>query len=791
MAIDWSQYEVKRDESGNIISSPLMQSRAQAPDGDDFWSQFETGNMQPGYEQSGTPQYSLSDAPQAGDNIDDIMNRAQAFRSRGMGAVADDAIDLVKNAPGDLINMLVGGITSAPGGLMQLTTREGMGRAGVNLLGGLMGILDDVQTSPQKILKYFSERGVLPENVAKEMERQQAYAQKRGWTIREDIPNVKESIIGEPQPGDEFWAGIGEFLPAILSGNLGVAAANAAFIGENPAAIALGGAAGKGASKVTDKAKAVKERSSSLKSSQEFLEAAKEAQSATQESMKKAEGRVLDLEKEFGAEEYSYRSSILEEGGVTPEKMQEQINKTNNQLVKLNEDAKKLPGPQALEANQRAVTLAQESIPRLEANTPILERNIRALESNSGNLSTKAQEIMGQGADHKLQAGRRIYEAQKAVENDIKAEYENINKSLKGQTFEVIDNYLDSPQLQNVVNQIKEAIPNISNEALSKNLDSIAKQLGLDTQSTQMPVKSLIDLWRETRDTGVQVLGEYTKNPTTKRHLYDQAQSLFNLADGLKEKMREVMPGDSYQRLIANNERFKKEVVPVKSLPEWYQLVDNKRFKSSNIADVLAGDNPGKTLLRNHAIGDPKTAAHVVGANLSRKSSEWGQPNELLKPYLDVIPELADIFDRYNATNRDLAHATESLRANQDALKEAQRTIKNLSPDLQKHAQVQKEANRLMNELDRKHASLIKLKKARAKMVASKNKLLREKMGLEELTKENKRLEADIKAEDKKIEKLKKDMEADRSKLMKIALGATGMYLGKGFFNRLFNKGQK
>jgi hypothetical protein len=566
-------------------------------------------------------------------------------------------------------------------------------RAIGNLLGaGPLELTKQSLNVGPRALNYLAEKGIISEPYPGAYKRTMI-----GET------GLKQKLFGEEQPGDEFleslppWILSRGFLGAGLTKAIPTAAGISKLQGGNAVTGALLAGAGKGIGKAAEGIKSEVGRHSELK---ELKKAIESVEGTPQENL--------------------YRTQ-LETGEVSSKSLHNKISKNQQELQDLTKEIEENP-----------------NVPHLDLAEKFYNESREALNQSEDQLN----KILGEGLTHNEHIARMIYEPQKAIENEISNEYKAIDNDLKNVKVPV----QTTASLSRLEKDLRKIAPNATDAELGNLLNKTAEQLGMDVKNKTISASDFLNQWRSVRDKGYELIDATKKesDAVKRQEYYKQGQEAFKAADKLFEIMKDNFPPEVFGRLLANNERFVNEIIPLRYNQVWQQIEKNRKISGKDLIEKLGGEGPGQEILRRHIQSNPRASELMLGSRMAQKPEYWHKAHEASIPYFENIsPETRSLLEAHHEASKNFPMA--------------QKIMKRVAPERERKLQLQEKSNDLIKQLDKDKKNLEKLKSS------------------EKNIKDNER-----------IRELEKRIKVTKSKLMDMALKGTIAATGFNFLSKLF-----
>lgn len=676
---------------------------------------------------------------------------------KGFPGVWEDIKESAYNAIPEAIGSIPGLLKGAYEGGQQFGNSDTRMRAMMNVAAGIPELGKQIYNVAPRSLNYLSEKEILPKDYNNLLP-----------TIGET--GLKRKLFGEPQPGDEFLEGLAPFILAkkpLSAGRktaLPTLAAISGIQGGNPFAGAALGEIFNQAGGLTKAGVKQFEQYNQVKGARKeapFKEArANQAESNLNESQRMQQEAEQAQNEAFNQEQSAKNAlgnKIEETGGESATLLNKRIMKNSEKLKGLNQEQAAIPSTQRLEEYERVYNDSQNQLQETE---------------NALNHQ------FGQGRTHNEHIAKALFEAQDKIEKEISGEYKGIHESLKGVKVPI----KSSHEIAKLESQLKKAIPGIGDAALEKAVQKAAEQFGIDIKDKYISADEFLSNWKTIRDQGYtlrrQSIEATEEGP--RRQFYESSVKALKAADILKNKMKEIFPPDIYDRLMNTNERFKKEVAPVRNNRTWYEIKRNKKIRSKDLIEKLGGEGPGAPILRSHILNNPAIADLMVGSRLAGKNNKWAEIDEATLPYLQASsPKTRQLLSDYSSARSNLA--------------ESEAGINQLAPQRAAQNKLTEQANELIKSLDKDKKILAELEKKRMQLNEKERQTSKAKEKVSDIKEGRKFLEENKKSalkdkmeNEKKIEEYEKKIEKAKSKLVKMLAYVGGASIGVKVLRSLF-----
>lgn len=447
---------------------------------------------------------------------------------------------------------------------------------------------------------------------------------------------------------------------------------------------------------------------------------------------------------------------------VNPNKMDFKINESKNKINEIDKNTSalqkkieelKVQKPRPEEFKEEIPTLSKEfdeNINNAVKNSEDIETNIKnseraheKLEELHNESNENINKYLKQGEAHPFRGSKFLKNTSNDLLNSIKGKYTAFVKNIDD-----IDISLPQQAQQNYVmdlNKFRELsqLPGakfkggrfiLNPSEIETNNPFLKDLLDKAPKGDNLKASVAISKYRDFRDE-IYNLGQKKKSKGTTAEEKDLINEAINKAKPLLESIEKLISdglgdyGPIWEKL---REDYRKIYYVIKENPI-YRKVNKGKKLSTHMIEELAGDQPGNDILRSMVFQNPDIMKNFVAQRYFKKPNEIFNPDELMSPYIEAMPELQKLI-----ANRKLAQTSiDKSRSNINELKD-------------QHAKSNEIVDKLKEE---KKKAVLELKSKRTQFIERKKKSKKE---IEEYEKS----ESERKYE---IEKTNKKIEADES----------------------------
>lgn len=136
-------------------------------------------------------------------------------------------------------------------------------------------------------------------------------------------------------------------------------------------------------------------------------------------------------------------------------------------------------------------------------------------------------------------------------------------------------------------------------------------------------------------------------NEDKRVHYLEQGHLAEIQLEKMNKTLEENIGKENFNKLKEANDYWKTNIVPLYKEPLYWKILNQERMSSSNMASELRGGPPGSGLdiIKNVLKRNPQAVKHVVGQRYDSGQSIH-DPNELIKEYTDLLPDLKRLSDQ-------------------------------------------------------------------------------------------------------------------------------------------------
>jgi len=533
------------------------------------------------------------------------------------------------------------------------------------------------------------------------------------YTPQIPVEKIQEKIVGGETSEDD--AGIRH-----LVGNL-------------PILFPLGKAAGKGVARVGSRAMG---KTDPLLETNEI-----KLQLLKRNKKSYLEQKEIELEAADDAYKEAIAQAKQDLGKADPDLMKYNVTKRQQEIQNLNEQMTGLKDQLAnIKPEENALSSAEE--------------NLNTAQSHHENAQQLAQEIddniaqfLNKDAAHDVRFSQTVKHRIDSIENYANESYKNFLKNIADANFQMPKEALEKLDYDNISQS--ELFKIISGthgadafEALRKGKGGlekfIKKQEAKETKQgdiTNPYLQRLMEVAPTVTDTkAADFLAKYKdfrdrtfklnrqwKDPRVEEVEKQKMGKALDEARKMQAKMKEVLDkglGEYKPEFERLNKLYSEQVYPLRANPIVEKAEEGRN--SSNIIHDLRTNEEGMPLVRELVKQDPELLRNVIGQRYFAKADEVHNPNEIMREYLNEVPELKKLLKERHHANKTLQqakgnietakkHHAEMVAREEDSAK-IQKKIDDMTADINKYsteiAHMQKHLDNLTMKANNKKISL-------------------------------------------------------------------------------------
>lgn len=426
-------------------------------------------------------------------------------------------------------------------------------------------------------------------------------------------------------------------------------------------------------------------------------------------------GQAALLRKPFGAAPFTTGAAMTAAGGGNPLAgglVGKGIETASNKAIKGYENYKHTNAlknelgelQEQVPAKQQAIELGDLQIEEALKEAGLSESKIAEYKAHLEKTESALKKKLGSGLTHNERVAEKLYEPQKAIQDSISNEYEAIRGELEGVDVPV----RKTDALTQLEKDLRKMAPNATTEELNSLLNKTADQLGISIKDKTVPAEIYLNQWRSLRDEGYKLKrqAKTERDAVQRDRLFKQGDKVLDAAEQMKLQMKEFFPGETYGRLLANNERFVKEVIPVRQNKNYKPIFENRKIPAKDLIERFGGQGKGQEQLRQHLLNDPEAAELMLGSRMAEKPELLHQLKEAEQPYFEkVSSETKELTAKHKEI---LENTKKEIEALNEKLAKTKALEKNKKMNLKEKIEHEKKIEAIKKEIESKKSNIWK-----------------------------------------------------------------------------------
>lgn len=341
---------------------------------------------------------------------------------------------------------------------------------------------------------------------------------------------------------------------------------------------------------------------------------------------------------------------------------------------------------------------SEQKINSLLPKTTIQERSLSNLENakktheEAKNLVNETEKSLGshlnRGIDYDVRAGERIHNIEKANRQQIGQGYQNLEEDWANRNVELDNAALiqeKNKELMGLIKSGESRTPEAKN--VLDELERLEKEKSVSAKDYLRTYRSVSQFAREARQKAYQP----GMNAEERAEWKQKYNDLDTKVDEMGKVLEESVGGNEFSKLKELNDRWRTEVVPLHKSPV-YQKIAKENTISDNIIKTLRGNDKAKVIIRNIIKKDPELLRTVVGQRYAIKPTEVLNPEERLREYTDLMPELKQLREQHLSSKNSVEEAKK-------AAEEARTTHEEITSNAEKYSKNKQEIDEIQNNL--------------------------------------------------------------------------------------------
>ena len=338
----------------------------------------------------------------------------------------------------------------------------------------------------------------------------------------------------------------------------------------------------------------------------------------------------------------------------------------------------------------------------------------------AANVEKQIGEHLDTGASHDVRTAKIVKSKLKENKEDIQSEFKDLEKDYADKNI-TINNDEKIQALNNDLFQMVHEGKHESKEAMKLN-DEIFRLSQMDA----IPAKDYVSAYRSVngymRDAYKKAYEPGINEEVRKQWLKRANEAETKLGE-MDKVLEQSLGKEDYAKFKATNSRWRTEVVPLYKNKLYHQIMNDERLPDNMIKE-LRGEGSGMDLLKNIIKNDPQALKHVVGQRYDVAPASVHAPDELMKEYTDLMPELKGLTQNKQEADMLVQKAKEQTALHKTFKGEAQKLNKTYQQKLGNRANLEEQKNDLEKTIQLMEKHIPELKKAAEnKKLALKEKL--------------------------------------------------------------------
>ncbi len=489
--------------------------------------------------------------------------------------------------------------------------------------------------------------------------------------------------------------------------------------------------------------------------------------------LQKQEAQLKALQ-EAEANDAAYSTAI--------EQSKQQTGKSNVDLMKNAADKRQsdinnlMNEANSLQEQLSATKVSEDEIPKAEQNINATQLHQQNAEAMASNIDANIGQFLNEGAQHDVRAAQGLSNRVNSIEDYWNNAYKTFTNNIADANFQMPKTAMDKLDYDAMSpEQLIQTFGADAFEALKKGKidDFVKKQKTREIKeaSTANPyLQTLTEVAPSINDTNAAdflakykdfrdrtfKLSQRLRDPRVEEVEKQKMQEALNQGRKMQAQMKEVLDaglGEFKPEFERVNKGYSEQVYPLRDNPVVQKAHEGKL--SDNIIKSLRTNEEGMLLVRDIVKQDPELLRNIIGQRyFSGKTGRDSihNPNEMMREYLDEMPQLQRLLNERQTANEALDQSKENAKLAQqqhaDIVKrhaESQKLETNLTGLQDKIQKSQKELSTLKTHID-------SLQKA----ARQKDLSLDKKIKIEKELADAKAEHADLESKQKEAEKIDK-----------------------------------
>jgi len=474
-------------------------------------------------------------------------------------------------------------------------------------------------------------------------------------------------------------------------------------------------------------------------------------------------GEIKPVQSYEQTEEINKLEQVSKEKQEAFEAHQSEVGKINEELKKLEEEAKENPLVKAptksgiqqklnvRELEKKAIEEKQELareqlIEDKEADKKLLEVTNQKLSAESGVAKAKENHakalnenetanahistFLQKGIEHDVEAADKIFNTAEKDRKSIGAEFEAIKEDIANITIPLPNENLIREKLEQIRNFVGE------NRFDSKELKDLLSEVEeLRKLPTQIPASVYLRIYNTARHNSSKAREKAFQTGVSDEERH-QSQQLYNELDEKIEEMADVLEKnigtENTDRLAKARSDWRNKVAVLYKNPTW-QTIKWKGRIEGDIMHKLRGRDMGDVRMRNIILSDPNISKNVLGHKFADNPNKLSDIGVQEQQYINSVPGFQQMVDYRNKAEEAIDISKKHIESSKDihdqAIKREQDVSNEINATKQINNKLQKELKKYQDTLDQYEKEEPELIKYRDKLIEKKKQ---KKIGLEE-----------------------------------------------------------
>lgn len=522
-----------------------------------------------------------------------------------------------------------------------------------------------------------------------------------------------------------------------------------------------------------------------------------EVDQAQAKLLAKQEAQLKALQ-EAEANDQAYSAAIEQSkqqtGKSSPDLMENAAQKRQQDIDSLMSEANDL------QEQLNATKVSEEEIPKAEENLNASQLHQQHAESMADNINANIGQFLNEGAQHDVRAAQGLSNRVNAIEDYWNNAYKTFTSNIADANFQMPKTAMDKLDYDKMSpSQLIQTFGADAFEALKAGkLDDFIKKQKIkdvkEAKGTNPYLQTLMEVAPTITDTNAAdflakykdfrdrtfKLSQRLRDPRVEEVEKQKMQEALKQGREMQVQMKEVLDaglGEFKPEFERVNKGYSEQVYPLRENPVVQNAHEGKL--PDNIMKALRTNQEGMPLVRDIVKQDPELMRNIIGQRyFSGKTGREAihNPNEMVREYLDEMPQLKRLLNERQTAQEALDQAKENAKMAQQQhaeitkrhaeSKKIESNLTDLHEKIEKSqkelASLQKNIDSLKTAAQKKNISLdkkVKLENELAQAKAEHAELLKRQNEAEKIDKKIKDLSDDIDKHSLEIPKLQEHIE--------------------------------